>query len=323
MPLPKLSLQVLEAFEQVARSGSMQQAAQELGLSISSVSHHVARLENELGVVLLDRTSRPFSLTREGREALHHLMPGLQHIRRATSETVVSGLLGARSLRVGFVEDFENNLAPDLAVILAGRMPRAKLSIRNVLSHEAPDLLRRGELDLAIVSAQDGKPSDLPVLPLLKDPFVMLSPRDSLAAPEEMVGGRSGLPFLRFNPGHQIGRQIEAHLTRHRIALPERFTFDTVESIMAVVGSGGGWSIISALGHARGRRFAERIRLAPLPTTSLARRICLMTRGDFDRPTAQAIATLVRERIRHVVREPAILAHEWLESAFVVLEEEN
>lgn len=48
-----------------------------------------------------------------------------------------------------------------------------------------------------------------------------------------------------------------------------------------------------------------------------------MTRSDFDRPTAQAIATLVRERIRHVVREPAILAHEWLEGAFVVLDEEN
>ncbi|MEM8755543.1 MAG: LysR family transcriptional regulator, partial [Pseudomonadota bacterium] len=166
MPLPKLSLQALEAFEHVARFGSMRRAARELGMSISSVSNHVARLEGELGVVLIDRSSRPFRLTREGREALLHLTVGLQHLRRATSQTPSGGLLGARSLRIGIIEDFESNVAPELAVVLAGRMPRATLTIGNVLSHEAPALLRKGELDLAIASEADGDLADLQTHPL-------------------------------------------------------------------------------------------------------------------------------------------------------------
>ncbi|MBX2804392.1 MAG: LysR family transcriptional regulator [Hyphomicrobiales bacterium] len=323
MPLPRLSLQVLEAFEQVAHSGSMQDAAHKLGLSISSVSHHVARLEEQLGVVLLDRSSRPFALTREGRETLHHLTLGLQHLRRATSETVIAGLLGARSLRVGFVEDFESSLAPDLAVILSARMPRAKLSISNVLSHEAPDCLRRGELDLAIVSTVDEGGHDFSIYPLLRDPFVIAAPKGADEGPEDLLQGVSDKPFLRFNPAHQIGRQIEAHLRRHRVQLPERFNFDTVQSIMAVVANGDGWSIITPLGYARAQRFAERVRLAALPVSPFQRRMSLMARSDFDGPTARAIAALVRDRIRLTIIAPMIGAHQWLADSFRSLEEKT
>jgi DNA-binding transcriptional ArsR family regulator len=131
--LPRISLHALEAFERVAQSGSMQDAAHEMGLSISSVSHHVARLEAQLGVTLLDRSSRPFVLTREGREALRHVSAGLIHLRRATSETAIGGLARTHALRIGIVDDFENNVAPDLAVILASLMPLAKIAISMVL----------------------------------------------------------------------------------------------------------------------------------------------------------------------------------------------
>ena len=57
MPLPRLPLQALEAFERVALTGSMRRAALELGLSISAVSHHVARLEAQLGTPC--STARP------------------------------------------------------------------------------------------------------------------------------------------------------------------------------------------------------------------------------------------------------------------------
>lgn len=319
MPLPKLSLQVLEAFETVARHGSMQEAAAQLGISISSVSHHVARLEEELGATLLDRTTRPFALTREGRETLHHLSMGLQHLRRATSETAVAGLLGARSLNVGLVEDFESNLGPELAGILAGRMPRAKLSFSNVLSHQAPDLLRRGDLDIAIASDPDRNIGDLQVLPLLRDPFVIVHPANLPVSPEDLLRGAHALPFLRFNPSHQIGRLVEAHLARNRISLTERYNFDTVQSIMAVVAKGQGWSMITPLGYVRAERFASQVRLRPLPVAGFTRRISLLARADFDRAAAGAIAQLVRTTLPPVAIEPALAGHSWLAESFTVL----
>lgn len=317
MPLPKLSLQVFEAFEHVARSGSVRRAAREMGVSISSVSHHVSRLEAELGATLFDRSSRPFVLTREGREALHHLSLGLQHLRRATSETAVGGLLGARALRIGIVEDFESNVAPDLAVTLAARMPRATLTLSHILSHQAPDLLRTGALDVAIAAEATEPPRDLIVEPLARDPFLLVKPRVSDVEPQAFVAGTSRLPFLRFNPGHLIGKQIDAHLRRNRVSLPERFIFDSVQSIMAVIASGGGWSLVTPLGCVRAQRYAGQVDLQPLPLAPFARRISLMARQEFDARMARAIAALVRQSITRLAIEPLCRTHPWLQEGFV------
>ncbi|MFW2587330.1 LysR family transcriptional regulator [Sagittula sp. SSi028] len=317
MPLPKLSLQVLEAFERVAFHGSVQAAATELGQSISAVSHHVSRLEEALGARLLDRSTRPFTLTREGRETLHHLTLGLRHLRRATTETMVVGLLGARSLRIGLIEDFEGTLAPDLAVTLAGRMPQANLSISNVFSHTAPDLLRRGTLDIAIATLPDPLPDDIVSYPILLDPFVLALP-DSHRMGLPDLATPPDLPFLRFTPEHRIARQIEAHLSRNKITLPQRLTFDTVQMILAVVGNGDGWSIIPALGHLRAARDAGHVHLAPLPLPLIRRRIVLMTRADVDPEVASALADLLRDRIAHTITGPSHELYPWLARSFVV-----
>lgn len=319
MTLPRISLQALEAFEQVALTGSMRHAARQMGLSISSVSHHVARLEDQLGTALFNRSSRPLVLTREGKEALHHLSKGLGHLRRATSETAIGGLLGARALRVGIVEDFEARVTPELAIALAAQMPRAKLTIRNILSHEAPDLLARGELDVAIASEPETQAAGILYDPLLRDPFVLATQKDANIDPLALLEGESAIPFLRFNRDHLIGAQVEAHLARHRIAIPDRYVFDSAQSILAVIANGNGWAIITPLGFARAQRFTDRVSLHPLPLSAFARRISLMSLGDFDQRIAGAIAALLRHIIGNGEVEPAIAAYPWLADAFTLL----
>lgn len=321
MPLPRISLQALEAFERVASSGSMRRAALDMDLSISSVSHHIARLEDQLGAALFDRSSRPLALTREGREAHHHMALGLAHLRRATNETAIGGLLGARALRVGIIEDFEARVTPELAIALARRMPKAKLSIRSILSHEVPDLLRRGDIDIAIASEPDRDATGIVIDPLLRDPFVVVTSKAVEIDPETLLSGRDPLPFLRFNRDHLIGTQIEAHLARHRIDLPDRYGFDSVQSILAIVASGNGWSIVTPLGFARAQRFAERVRLHPLPLAAFTRRIALMSRSDFDRSVAQAVAALLRPMIGLGEVDPVTAVYPWLSKTFTLLGE--
>ena len=308
MPLPRTPLQALEAFEKVALSGSMRQAALEMKLSISSVSHHVARLEEQLGTALLDRSSRPLVLTREGREVLHHLSQGLGHLRRATSATAIGGLLGARALRIGIIEDF------------AGQMPNAKLSIRSILSHDVPGLLNQDELDVAIASEPESRAESLICDPLLRDPFVLVMQKNAGFDPVALLDGSDALPFLRFNREHLIGMQVEAHLARNRITLPDRYAFDSVQSILAIVADGNGWSIITPLGFARAQRFAERVALHPLPLPVFARRISLMSRSDSDRPVAHAIAALLRSIVAQSEVGPIIAAYPWLAGVFATLD---
>ncbi|GHA51367.1 transcriptional regulator [Amylibacter ulvae] len=323
MSLPRISIQALDAFERVAQSGSVQIAAGEMGLSISSVSHHIARLEEQMGVTLFDRSSRPFTLTHAGQKALGHLSQGLFHLRRATSETQISGLIGTRSLRIGIVEDFESNVTPELAVVLSQQMPRATLSIRNILSHEAPALLRKGEIDVAVASMGDGMGADIMGETLLRDPFVMALPDGLDVDPNALMGGQGKLSFLRFNRNHLIGKQIDEHLARSRINLVERFAFDSAQSIMAVVASGAAWSIITPLGFMRSERFAPRVRLYPLPSAAFARQINLMSRADFDEPTRRAIAGVLRQIIDRTAVVPIKGIYPWLSDSYTVLNSAN
>ena len=57
--LPPLT--ALKAFEAAARSGSFRQAAEELSVSQSAISHQVKHLEEQLGVELFVRTPRAVS----------------------------------------------------------------------------------------------------------------------------------------------------------------------------------------------------------------------------------------------------------------------
>ncbi len=91
-------LQSMQVFRQVAELRSFVKAAEKLGLSTAMVSKHVRRLEEQLGVRLLQRTSRRVSLTPEGQlylERLGDLLNELEALEAVLSRAAVQprGLL--------------------------------------------------------------------------------------------------------------------------------------------------------------------------------------------------------------------------------------
>jgi DNA-binding transcriptional LysR family regulator len=78
-----ISLRVLEVLDNVALQRSFRGAAQQLGMSPSSVSHMVANLEQRLGIRLFQRTTRSVSLSEAGEAFLLRVRPALSEIGRA------------------------------------------------------------------------------------------------------------------------------------------------------------------------------------------------------------------------------------------------
>ena len=78
-----VDLRDLHCFDVLARSMHFGRAADELGTSQSTLSRRIRRLEDEMGVVLLTRTSRSVALTDSGRELATRLPGALRQLELA------------------------------------------------------------------------------------------------------------------------------------------------------------------------------------------------------------------------------------------------
>jgi len=131
----------------VVESGSFTRAGEVLGLSASGVSRSVARLEERLGVRLLDRTTRTLHLTGDGARLYEHAAPHLEGIEEAANLVSGAAVTVRGSLRVSLNPIFARHvLAPKLP-LLSQRYPGLELT---VLQHsDAGDLVAEG-IDVAV-----------------------------------------------------------------------------------------------------------------------------------------------------------------------------
>ncbi len=73
----------LETFQTVARLGSFSEASRRIDVPASTISRQMSRLEEELGVQLLNRSTREVTLTEAGRVYLAHIEPIVERLRQA------------------------------------------------------------------------------------------------------------------------------------------------------------------------------------------------------------------------------------------------
>ncbi len=150
-----MNLNDLGIFVQAVEHGSFAAAGRRLGMPKSTISKRVAELEAALGVRLIHRTSRSFSLTDLGRDFFEHARASI--IEAENAETIVRTRLGEPSGTVRLttsVPTAQFTLAPLLAG-LAERYPKLLLSLH--VTDRFVDIVQEG-FDIAIRSHQQPLP---------------------------------------------------------------------------------------------------------------------------------------------------------------------
>ena len=143
----KIDLNDMATFVRVADAGSFSGAARQIGVPTSTVSRAVARLEDSLGIVLLQRTTRRVALTREGqwlRERSHGAIGSLESAAKA-----VRDLQGQPQglLRVAAPQDIGHNIVAALIRLYSLRYPAVRVEIQ--FSGRLVDLVAEG-FDVAL-----------------------------------------------------------------------------------------------------------------------------------------------------------------------------
>lgn len=314
-----LSLKSLELFQICARKGSLQAASQETGLTLSTVSHHLRNLEDNLGVELFNHARRPMVLTPKGRAFLRNIDDALLSIRKAKAEASAGSVTEARNLRLGTIEDFDSDIVPELAVFLSSSMPACNFMYHTDSSHMIIEMLRNRQLDLGIITAPTDSLTDLQDRTLLRDPFVVVLPRGCEESLEAVVAGHTKLPFLRFSASLMIARQIESQLRRIGVSSPHRFECSNNQTLMAMVAAEAGWTITTPLLFSRAKRFHPKVQMRRFPGKSFSRTLLLVSTPDC----SQSVIELVDAKIRSLIRDRAITpfhqSDPWLSDSFKLL----
>ena len=239
----------LEAFLSVAHWGSFNRAAGHLNLSQTALSHRLRKLEDDLGVKLLSRTTRQLALTSAGLD----LLPTAQ---RLVSELTAS-LDGLRAQGRGRQERVAIGCLPTIAKHHLPRILREYeaghpgLAVR-VFDNSASEIVERvlagdAEFGITIVSTNRW---DLEITPLLKEPFVLVCPADHALARNASVAWSmlEGVPLIRIS--QQTGNRflIDDALGNRRELMSWQYEVQHVGTALGMVQAGVGLTIVPRLG---------------------------------------------------------------------------
>jgi len=240
-----MDLRRLSALVAVADHGTFSAAADALHTVQSNVSAHVARLERELGVTLVDRsTGQP---TDEGRAVVvraRRIAAELEALRSdvAAFRDEVSG-----AVRLGVIGTTGRWLAPRLLSALAERQPGITLSLHEGTSGGLEPQLVGGRLDLAVVNLPVPA-HDLVAEPLFDEDLVLVVRADdplAARAPLELAD-LADVPLLLPITGTAFRDELDLAAWQAGVTLRPRAELDGIRLIASLTFEGNGPAVLPA-----------------------------------------------------------------------------
>lgn len=147
----------MRAFVTVANVGSVSLAARDLNITQSAVTRRLQRLETSLGATLLDRRTRPVSLTGAGQAALERcrrLLNDVREVRAAAS----NGDLPQGEVRIGVAHALTELALTEPVGEIRRRFPKLALRLSTGWSHDLLERVRSGALDAAVILLPEREP---------------------------------------------------------------------------------------------------------------------------------------------------------------------
>ena len=272
----------------VAEERHFGRAAERCHISQPTLSGQVRKLEESLGVILFERTSRSVAVTAVGEEVVRHARLALaqaaqiEDIARAYRDPL------AGPLRLGVIP----TVSPYLMPLVLGRLKQRYPDLTPVLVEEVTgSLLERlaaHEIDAAVIATTPAAP-ELAALPLFDEPFwVAYPPGHRLAALAEITeADLADIDLLLLTDGHCLRDQVLEVCARPRQIAGQRFAdlrASSLETLLNMVAAGFGCTLVPALA-VRGPQLANRGVIArPLKLATATRPVALWYRRSFPQP---------------------------------------
>jgi DNA-binding transcriptional LysR family regulator len=203
-----VELRRLEYFAAVARHGSFTRAAEELWVTQSALSQQVRRLEAELGVALLRRTSRGAELTPAGEELLPRAEAILAEVAAARADLDRHAGVTRGRVRVA-ASTLDSPRLPAALAAFHREHPGLQIALRHAPAGEIAALVASGAADVGVASPHGALPPGVEAFALRDEALVVLLPPED--PPGTLaIGDLRGRPFILAEPGSSLRETVMA-----------------------------------------------------------------------------------------------------------------
>lgn len=288
----------LEAFLSIADRGSFHRAAAHLNLSQTALSHRMKKLEDDLGLKLLARTTRQVSLTPAGLELLPKARQIMDDITASFAALRQQGKDRQEHLAIGCLPTIAIHYLPRVLHEFQSGWPDLTVRVHDNSATEIAELVQAGhaEFGITIVSANRW---DLEITPLLKEPFVLVCPADHPFASQKSVNWAEleGMPLVRISPQTGNRALIDDALGSRREHMTWRYECQHVATAVSMVVAGLGLTIVPRLAI-DGAGMPGVVAVA-LRNPGISRTLGIVSkRGLPLSPAGHALLDIIRRRIK-------------------------
>jgi LysR family tcuABC transcriptional regulator len=300
-----MDLRQLKYFVQIVESGSLAKASRQLYIAQPALSQHIAKLEAEVGKPLLIRTAKGVTPTENGAALHHHARFMLRQLDQALSIArqepgTVHGMVS-----VGLAATTVCAVGVPFMRRIREKFPGIVLNVVEGMSGHLAQMMRMGQLDLAILFSRDAVP-DLPAEPLVEEELFVMLPEDSDLVPPRRVKlsceDTASLPLILPTGIHGLRRRIAAEFEQRNLALHVVAEIDSLSLLMTCVRDGMGATIKPMSAALLEGRLREGWRTLAFSDASMKRPNFLYS-VDAERlsPAAAAVRGELRETVKQLV----------------------
>ncbi|MEQ5837330.1 LysR family transcriptional regulator [Marinobacter sp. NFXS9] len=172
-----VNLKLMHTFSRVAQLRSFSRAAEELGRTPSAISMQIAELEGQIGLKLLERTTRNVTPTPDGANLLERVQDSIRRMEEGIVETRDAAERRRGRVVFGCAPTVAASTLASVLTEFRSSFPKVSLHIREVTSNGLLAAVRNREIDFGITPFVQSR-SDLKFKRMLREPLVALASND-------------------------------------------------------------------------------------------------------------------------------------------------
>lgn len=292
-----MDLDQLRLFVDLVQEKSFTRVAQRHFVTQPAVSLRIRKLEQELGVRLLERTTRRLLVTDEGRLLYEHALEILSRvdqigtIMRERQEQVVGSISLATVHSVGLYE------LPLTLREFIRRFPAVHLHMEYQISDDVYRSVLEGRADVGLVAYPEQR-AGITSVPFFEDELILICNPDHPFALRSKVtmADLEGQPFVAYETSIPTRRAIDAMLNRHNVEVDVRMQCDNIELLKKMVEVGLGIAL-APLMSIRQEQQSGALRAVPLAAEPIRRPLALIHRKGkaLSRPLQAFVSLMTTE----------------------------